>query len=192
MEGTGGDADGWDFDTDWFAVELEGGRTYRIDLKGAILAGDDELTLRLPEIEAIYDADSNYLPNTSSRDATDDANSSHHLARVEFTPHEDGTYYIAATGESFEWGSYELRVTDITQDDDEHPADRSTTEYALIRNSVTGKIDFNRDVDWFRLAIDSDVTYEIDLEGQETGRGSLRDPLLLGVYDADGNYIEDT
>ena len=36
-----------------------------------------------------------YLANTSSRDATDDANSSHHLARVEFTPHEDGTYYIA-------------------------------------------------------------------------------------------------
>ena len=32
------------------------------------------------------------------------------------------TYYIAASGESHEWGTYELRVKDITEDDDEHTA----------------------------------------------------------------------
>ena len=192
VERTGDDdVDGYTFDTDWFVVDLKAGRTYRIDMKGAT-PGDDELTLRLPEIEAIYDADSNYLPNTSSRDATDHANSSHHLARVEFTPDADGTYYIAATGESFEAGSYELRVIDITQDDDEHPADRSTTVLVVVGTSVTGKIDFNRDVDWFKLLISVEDRYQIDLEGQETGSGSLRDPLLLGVYDADGNYISGT
>ena len=179
------------FDTDWLAVDLKAGRTYRIDMKGAT-PGDDELTLRLPEIEAIYDADSNYLPNTSSRDATDDANSSHHLARVEFTPHADGTYYIAATGESFTWGVYELTVIDITRDADEHPADRSTTEHAQRGTPVTGKIDFSGDVDWFQLNKTVADTYQIDLEGQATGRGSLRDPLLRGVYDADGNYISGT
>ena len=31
----------YDFDTDWFAVELEEGRTYRIDMKGAIHADDE-------------------------------------------------------------------------------------------------------------------------------------------------------
>ena len=82
-------------DIDWFRVVLEAGRTYRIDMKGAILTGpgtyaDDELTLRLPEIVAIYDEDSTYLYNTSSRYATDDANRPHHLARVEFTPNADG------------------------------------------------------------------------------------------------------
>ena len=180
----------YDFDTDWFAVELEAGRTYRIDMKGAIPTND--LTLRLPEIHAIYDADGVDLPNTSSRDATDDANSSHHLARVEFTPEDDGTYYIAATGEAHEWGSYELTVIDITQDDDEHPADRSTTGRVIVGILVTGKIDFNRDVDWFKLNISAETRYQIDLEGQETDSGSLRDPLLLGVYDADGNYISGT
>ena len=191
VEGTGSnDVDGYDFDTDWFAVDLKAGRTYRIDMKGSIPTND--LTLRLPEIEAIYDADSNYLANTSSRDATDDANSSHHLARVEFTPHEDGTYYIAATGESFEWGGYELRVIDITRDADKHPADRSTPVFAQAGNPVTGKIDFNRDVDWFRMNITADNTHTINLEGQATGRGSLRDPLLWGVYDEDGNYISGT
>ena len=191
VERTGSnDVDGYEFDTDWFAVDLTAGRTYRIDMRGAIPTND--LTLRLPEIEAIYDADSNYLANTSSRDATDDANSSHHLARVEFTPHEDGTYYIAATGESFEWGGYELTVIDITRDADKHPAGRSTTAFALVDTPVTGKIDFNGDVDWFQLNIRDVDTYQIDLEGQATGRGSLRDPLLWGVYDEDGNYISGT
>ena len=109
------------FDTDWFAVELEAGRTYRIDMKGAILTSpgpnnyaDPELTLRLPQINAIYDADGDYLLNTWGADES----SAHHLFRVTFHAHAGGTYYIAASGESFEWGGYELRVIDITEDTD--------------------------------------------------------------------------
>ena len=104
-----GEITGYTFDTDWFAVDLTADRTYRIDMKGAILAGAD-LTLRLPQINAIYDADGESLVNTFSRDES----SSHHLFRVTFHAHAGGTYYIAASGESFEWGSYELRVIDIT------------------------------------------------------------------------------
>ena len=114
VEGTGpNDTDGYDFDTDWFAVELEAGRTYRIDMKGAIISTDSDLSLRLPQINAIYNSDGDFLVNTWSRDES----SAHHLFRVTFHAHADGTYYIAASGESFEWGSYELRVKDITEDD---------------------------------------------------------------------------
>ena len=70
----------------------------------------NDLTLPLPQINAIYDADGEFLVNTFSRDES----SSHHLFRVTFHAHDGGTYYIAASGESFEWGSYELRVIDIT------------------------------------------------------------------------------
>ena len=108
----------YDFDTDWFAVELEEGRTYRIDMEGAIHADADDLTLRLPQINAIYNEDGEFLVNTWSRDESD----SHYLFRVTFHAHDDGTYYIAASGESHEWGTYELRVKDITEDDDEHTA----------------------------------------------------------------------
>ena len=108
----------YEFDTDWFAVELEAGRTYRIDMKGAILDGYDHydhgLTLRLPQINAIYDADGDYLLNTWGADES----SAHHLFRVTFHAHAGGTYYIAASGESFEWGGYELRVIDVTEDAD--------------------------------------------------------------------------
>ena len=119
VERTGDDdVDGWDFDTDWFAVELEEGRTYRIDMEGAIHADDDDLTLRLPQINAIYNEDGEFLVNTWSSDESD----SHYLFRVTFHAHDDGTYYIAASGESHEWGTYKLRVKDITEDDDEHTA----------------------------------------------------------------------
>ncbi len=114
----------YDFDTDWFAVVLEAGGTYRIDMKGQILSSpgldtagepvDPELTLSLPQINAIYDADGDYLFNTWARDES----SAHHLFRVTFHARAGGTYYIAASGESFEWGGYELRVIDITEDTD--------------------------------------------------------------------------
>ena len=109
----------YDFDTDWFAVELEEGQTYRIDMKGE--TPDDDLTLHLPQINAIYNEDGEFLVNTWSRDESD----SHYLFRVTFHAHDDGTYYIAASGESHEWGTYELRVKDIrdiTEDDDGHTA----------------------------------------------------------------------
>ena len=61
----------YDFDTDWFAVELEEGRTYRIDMKGAILADDDDLTLSLPQINAIYNKYGDYLVNTFDSDESD-------------------------------------------------------------------------------------------------------------------------
>ena len=191
------DRPGYDFDTDWFAVELEAGRTYRIDMKGGILTGpntyaDPELTLRLPEIHAIYDADGAYLYNTSSRDATDDANRPHHLARVEFTPDADGTYYIAATGASFGSGGYELTVIDITEDADEHTANRSTTGTVDVSGSATGKIDHSGDRDWFAVELEAGQEYRFDLEGQETGRGSLRDPYLRGIFDANGNLVPGT
>ena len=110
------------FDTDWFRVELKADRTYRVDMKGAILVApgillDPELDLRIPQINAIYDGDGDVLFNTWSRDES----SAHHLFRVTFHVHDDGTYYIAASGESFEAGGYELRVIDITRDDDATP-----------------------------------------------------------------------
>ena len=93
-------------------MELEEGRTYRIDMKGAIHADDDDLTLRLPQINAIYNEDGEFLVNTFDGDESD----SHYLFRVTFHAYDDGTYYIAASGESHEWGTYELTVIDITRD----------------------------------------------------------------------------
>ena len=116
VERTGDDdVDGYDFDTDWFAVELEEDKTYRIDMWGHN-AGND-LTLRLPQINAIYNEDGEFLVNTFDSDESD----YHYLFRVTFHAYDDGAYYIAASGESFEWGTYKLRVNDTEDDDEDVP-----------------------------------------------------------------------
>ena len=128
-EGDGpNEVDGYDFDTDWFAVELKEGRTYRIDMWGHTTANG--LTLRLPQINAIYDSKGSFIVNTWYSDESD----SHYLFRVTFTASSNRSYYIAASGESFEWGTYKLWVKDITEDDDEHPADSSTTVQRGLKN----------------------------------------------------------
>ena len=128
-EGDGpNEVDGWDFDTDWFEVALEADKTYRIDMWGHTTANG--LTLRLPQINAIYDSKGSFIVNTWYSDESD----SHYLFRVTFTASSNRSYYIAASGESFEWGTYKLWVKDITEDDDEHPADSSTTVQRGLKN----------------------------------------------------------
>ena len=101
------------FDKDWFQVELQAGRTYRIDLAPVIHVRDDGTYAvpLLPEIVALYDADSDYLHHTSDRESSGPG----YAARVEFTPRSSGAYYISAAGLGFTAGEYELRVRDITQ-----------------------------------------------------------------------------
>ena len=173
-------------------MELQEGRTYRIDLEPVIHNRDDGtyyISL-LPEIVAIYDADSDFLHYTSDRESSGPG----YAARVEFTPNADGTYYISASSEGFTGGEYELTVIDITdtEDSDSHTADRGTTGRVTVGGSATGKIDFEQDVDWFKVTLAAGTQYQIDLEGRATGRGSLYDPWLRGIFDANGNEIHGT
>ena len=171
------------FDRDWFAVELEAGQTYQINLEGGFLG-------LLPQIIAIYDADSNILHYTSDRESSGPGDA----ARVEFTPNADSTYYISASGLSHTSGGYELTVSNITdtEDSDPHTADRSTDGRVTVGDSATGKIDFYQDFDWFKVTLTAGTEYQIDLEGRSTGSGSLYDPRLRAIFDANGNEIPGT
>ena len=88
-------------------------------------------------------------------------------------------------------GTYELRVTDITEEDDAQPANTRTTTL-LLRNAddkydpVEGRIDTKGDQDWFAVILVDGTTYQIDLEGRDTGKGSLSDPYLYGIYISSG------
>ena len=182
------------FDYDWFRVELKAGKTYRIDLEPVIRDRGDgtfELSL-LPEIVAIYyedsDGDINFLHHTSDRESSGPG----YAARVEFTPNASGTYYISASGLGFTSGGYELTVSDITQDDDQHTDNRSTRGRVSVGGEAKGRIDSSGDVDWFSVGLQAGKRYQIDLEGRATGRGSLYDPWLRGIFDANGNEIPGT
>ena len=75
---------------------------------------------------------------------------------------------------------------------DDYSADRFTTGTVAVGGSATGVLETPRDRDWFAVELVAGRTYVIDLRGSPTGDGTLSDPYLRGIYDADGNRISNT
>ena len=75
---------------------------------------------------------------------------------------------------------------------DDFTSNTSTTGAVVVGGSATGETEVGYDRDWFEVELGAGRTYEIDLEGYYTGDGTLRDPYLHGVYDANGNRLAGT
>ena len=170
-------------DIDWFKVELEAGKTYRVDMKGST-TGDG--TLGDPYLRGVYDADGTLVRGTFNDDADwpDDINS-----RVIFTASESGTFYVAAGARGQREGSYTLSVREI---EDDYLATAGTKGTVTVGGSATGNIQYVGDVDWFEVYLVAGNVYRVDMKGIRTSNGTLRDPYLLGVRDADGSLLPGT
>ncbi len=69
--------------------------------------------------------------------------------------------------------------------EDDEPTGNTDTEISVeVGGSVTGAIEQADDIDSIAVTLTAGVTYQIDLEGIETGEGTLDDPFLLGLFDA--------
>ena len=178
-------------DQDWFAVELEAGKTYKIDTSGVPTGGG---TLPRGNLQGVYDAEGNSIPGVFDP-ATSWIIVNHQPVRqdddqVFFTPDEDGTYYLAASnGGTTDTGTYTVRVTEM---EDDFPETVDTTGTVEVGGSATGEIEYQTDSDWFAVELVAGQTYTIDLKGSPTNDGTLRDPKLRGIHDAEGNRIPDT
>ena len=168
-------------DRDWFAVTLEAGKTYRIDLEGSPTRDG---TLRDPYLRGVYDSDGSFIDGTRDDDSGVGRNS-----RVFFAAEDAGTYYIAAGAYSDRTGTYTLSVTETA---DDFAAGTGTTGTVAVGGSTTGDIETPHDRDWFAVTLEAGRTYRIDLEGFPTGDGSLRNPYLRGIHDADGTLLAGT
>ena len=170
-------------DRDWFAVTLQAGKTYRIDLKGS-LTGDG--TLSDPYLRGIHDASGDFIAGTTNYDGEGGAGRN---SIVHFTATADATYYVAAGAGRDTAGTYTLSVTEVA---DDYTAGTDTTGTVTVGGSATGKINYRLDRDWFAVTLEADTTYRIDLEGSRTGSGTLSDPYLRGIHDANGDLISGT
>ena len=93
-------------DEDWFAVELEAGTEYRIDLERSSGSGG---RLENPYLRGIYDADGEPIADTS-----DDNDGWGLNSRVHFTPDATATYYVAAAAAVVNHvGVYTLSVEEV-------------------------------------------------------------------------------
>ena len=76
-------------------------------------------------------------------------------------------------------------------EDEEFPADTSTIGRVLVGSSLTGWVTSPGDTDWYAVDFEFGVMYRIELD-RETRLHSTGDPLLAGVYDPDGIFIDGT
>ena len=166
-------------DRDWFAVDLEAGRIYRIDLKGRS-TGDG--TLHNPYLRGVYDDKGVLIRGTGDDDRGAGRNS-----RADFVAPADATYYLAASSYRDWKGTYTLSVTEVH---DDFPAGTGTSGTVEVGDSATGEIEFRGDHDWFEVTLQAGKVYRFDLKGEPTGDGTLPHPYIRGIYDADGDRID--
>ena len=99
--------DGRPDDEDWFAVNLEAGTTYQIDLNGVSSGAG---SLPSPRLLGIRDSSGVRLGGTANNNGGQGNDS-----RKRFTPDQDGTYYIEVSSERVSYagtklGTYKVRV----------------------------------------------------------------------------------
>ena len=189
-------------DRDWFGVELEAGKTYQIDLSGVRSGGG---TLSLPHLRGVYDADGIQVPGIYDPLAFSFANPHNRLgegisvdvqvfpgedSKAFFAPDEDGTYYLAVGNFDFSsTGTYTVGVTEI-EDDFLRTVD--TTGRVEVGSAVTGEIQYANDRDWFAVELTAGVTYKVGLLGEDENGGTLPNPWIRGIHDANGRNVSDT
>ncbi len=186
------DANFWkSSDTDWFAVDMTAGTIYQIDM-----FGDHGLT-------SGGQSGGNLLnPKLSVRDAqgatlvSDDNGGLLYNSQITFIPEATATYYIE-TGRSSnvlaqQNQGYTYTITLVTDLADDYPDDTSTIGTLLIGGVATGYIEKSNDRDWFAVEVMAGRTYTFELTGVYSGSDTLPDPLIYGMYDADGNPVPNT
>ena len=179
-------------DVDWFRTALPRNGVYRVDVEGgATLQG----TLANPRLVGVYDARGELIEGTSDADSGEGLNS-----RLVLRTHYDGAYFVAVGSGETPWseptGTYQLSVTWLA--DDDYSQD-TTTEGVIgvavvdvASEAASGEIESPGDVDWFAVRLQGGGVYPIGVAGVSGGMGTLPNPLLLGVYDAAGDLVEDT
>ena len=164
-------------DLDWYRLRVEQGQRYSLTLAGATGADGQALDPML----GIYDAQGNQLAFNDDANGLDSA--------LTYTPQASGEVFVEARAFSEEaTGGYTLNVTAATAPPDDAGSDVSTRARVNVGRAVTGNIESDGDVDWYRFSARTGQRYHITLAGTEGAATALGDPVLR-VIDRDGNEL---
>ena len=170
-------------DQDWFAVSLQAGTTYTIDLEGSGSGG----TLSDTYLRGIYNSRGSLLRGTTNDDGGSGLNS-----QLEYSPSSSGTYYIAAGGYGDNIGTYTLSISGDSVPPDDFGETTSTAGSVVLGSVRRGEIEEAGDQDWFGITLQAGTEYTIDLEGSPTSKGTLPDAFFRGIYNSSGSLINNT
>ena len=74
---------------------------------------------------------------------------------------------------------YTVVLTDITDSVDDYLGAEETTGTVAVGGSVTGNLEVDNDVDWFKVRLEEGKSYRIRMRGAESGGGTLADPTVV-------------
>ena len=76
-------------------------------------------------------------------------------------------------------------LTDITDSEDDYLGAEETTGTVAVGGSVTGNLEVDNDVDWFKVRLEEGKSYRLRMRGSESGGGTLADPFVsIGTVQA--------
>ncbi len=161
----------FEFDSDWFRIDLVGGEVYTFRLQGAPSGNG---TLADPLV-AIRDEAGRVL-------ASDDDSGLEVESELGFVAPETGTYFLEARAFEGGTGTYLLSAEGQAVSGD-LPAGPSTPSVLTPGTAVASEIDELGDHDWHRLDVTPGTTYSIFLTGL-----TLEDPVLQ-LFASDGTLL---
>ena len=181
-------------DRDTFAIDIEAGHRYFVEMRNRNDSGIFNC------IRGIASAETPDQPGSNSRECW------HRVgwkASRWIIPDADGRYLITV-GSDNGTGDYLLRVRDYSAvppgvwdtplPDGDLAQDTSTTGLVYVNESwvngtaVRGEIDLAGDKDWFRVELEGGRRYQIDIRGEGSGVGTLRNSYMW-IHDAVGQRI---
>ena len=164
-------------DKDVFALSVEAGATYQIDLRGS----PSSLGTLSDPLVRIIDSNGASL-------AEDDDSGTGLESKLEYTAVSSGTVYIEAGAfSSRQTGTYQIDVVSASSSDDQ-PNAIGNNSSLTIGSVQTGDIEEVGDVDVFSLSVDAGTTYTIDQKGFFSSVGTLQDTLLT-LRDGNGSIL---
>ncbi len=165
-------------DVDWYRMRVEQGRRYSFTLDGI----PDADGAALDPMLALYDADGNQLA------FNDDAGGTLNSA-LQYAPSRSGDIFVEARAFSDAGtGAYRLAATSAEVPPDDAGNDANTRARVHVGRSVTGTIEYEGDVDWYRFNARTGNRYRIALSGAEGAATPLEDPFLR-VLDSEGGEL---
>ncbi|MBY0567427.1 MAG: pre-peptidase C-terminal domain-containing protein [Hyphomonadaceae bacterium] len=162
-------------DGDWYRLRVEQGRRYSLTLEGVPNAEG----LAVDPVLSVYDAAGNQLA------FNDDANGLN--SALTYVASQSGDVFVEARAYSEgETGQYRLAVASTELPADDAGNDAGTRSRLNIGRAVNGQLEYEGDVDWYRLSARTGTRYSVTLNG--SGDPAVGDTYLR-VVDSDGNEI---
>ena len=163
-------------DRDRFDITLLAGVEYSISLEGIATGGG---SLTNPEITGVFASNGSLILNSADNDSGVDTNA----LVTGLTVPTDGLYQIEVAGaQGVSTGDYTLTVNFTGFVDDFLPGIAADLGSVAVGGRTTGEIETIGDIDAFRVNLQANTTYQINILGRDSNNGTLVDPDLVGIY----------